>query len=362
MKIGILGTRGIPNNYGGFEQFAQHLSFGLKQRGHEVYVYNSSNHPYKEKEWNGVQIIHCKDWEHRLGTFGQFFYDLNCIKDARKRNFDVLFHFGYSSDSFWWRRWPKNTVNIVNMDGLEWKRTKYNWFTRGFLKWAESLAAKNADVLVADSPAIQTHILERFNKTSTFIPYGASIFTNRDAEVLNKYQLKPDEYFMLMARMEPENNIEMILKGWLASKQIYPLILIGDISNRYGKYLSSKYRNSKIIFAGSVYDIELLNNLRYYSYIYFHGHSVGGTNPSLLEAMACRCNIAAHDNVFNKAVLQNDADYFSTASDVSALMNISPDNSIREQRMIKNLERIKSIYNPEKIMDEYEQLMLRACK
>jgi glycosyltransferase involved in cell wall biosynthesis len=248
------------------------------------------------------------------------------------------------------------------MDGLEWKRTKYNWLTKRFLKWAESLAAKNADVLVADSPAIQKHILERFNKISTFIPYGASIFTNPGAGVLNKYHLKPEEYFMLMARMEPENNIEMILKGWLASKQIYPLILIGDISNRYGKHLSSRYRNPKIIFAGSVYEIELLNNLRYYSYIYFHGHSVGGTNPSLLEAMACGCTIAAHDNVFNKAVLQNDADYFSTASDVAAFMNMSPDNSIREQRRTKNLERIKSVYNPEKIMDEYEQLLLRVCK
>jgi glycosyltransferase involved in cell wall biosynthesis len=361
LKIGILGTRGIPNNYGGFEQFAQHISVALFMRGYEVFVYNSSHHPYKEKAWNGVQIIHCKDWEHKMGTFGQFFYDRNCINDARKRNFDVLFHFGYSSDSFWWHRWPKNTVNIVNMDGLEWKRSKYNWLTRRFLKWAESLAAKNADLLVADSPAIQSHILERFNKISSFIPYGASIFTNPDAGVLNKYQLKPNEYFMLIARMEPENNIEMILKGWLASKQSCPLLIIGDTSNRFGKYLSSYYRNSKIIFAGPLYDNELLNSLRYYSQIYFHGHSVGGTNPSLLEAMACGCSIAAHDNVFNKAVLQNEADYFFSANDVTTIINKPKELYQAEQFKSLNIEKIRTIYNPEKILTAYEELILNAC-
>ena len=214
-----MGTRGIPNNYGGFEQFTQTISLGLLGQGHEVYVYNSSHHPYKGKDWNGVQIIHCKDWEQKMGTFGQFFYDLNCIKDARQRNFDVLFHFGYSSDSFWWRRWPKNTLNIVNMDGLEWRRTKYNLLTRSFLKWAESLAAKKADILVADSLAIQQYILDKYKKLSNFIPYGAVIFSTPDAGVLSKYLLKPSEYFIVIARMEPENNIEIILKGFAASKQ-----------------------------------------------------------------------------------------------------------------------------------------------
>ena len=90
MRIGILGTRGIPNNYGGFEQFAQHLSLGLVRRGHQVAVYNSSLHSYKGATWNGVDIIHCRDWENKIGTAGQFFYDLNCINDSRNRNFDVL--------------------------------------------------------------------------------------------------------------------------------------------------------------------------------------------------------------------------------------------------------------------------------
>jgi len=155
MKIGIIGSRGIPNNYGGYEQFATFLSQALVQKGHNVYVYNSSLHPYAKEEWNGVKIIRCKDLENKIGTAGQFFYDRNCLIDACGRNFDVLLHLGYTSDSVWHRRWPKNTVNIVNMDGLEWKRSKYNRLTRYFLKKDETLAAKTADVLMAYSPVIQ---------------------------------------------------------------------------------------------------------------------------------------------------------------------------------------------------------------
>ncbi len=140
MYIGIMGTRGIPNQYGGFEQFAQFLSEGLVKRGHEVAVYNSSNHPYQEKYFKGVEIIHCKDPENSLGTAGQFIYDRNCILDAQRKNFDVLLHLGYTSDSAWYRLWPASSAHIINMDGTEWKRSKYGWLTRKFLRYAESLA------------------------------------------------------------------------------------------------------------------------------------------------------------------------------------------------------------------------------
>jgi hypothetical protein len=360
MRIGILGSRGIPNNYGGYEQFAGFLSAGLVQRGHEVWVYNSDQHAYKEKEWKGVHIIHCKDWEHRMGTAGQFLYDRNCIHDARKRNFDALLHLGYTSDSIWHRHWPKKAVNIVNMDGLEWKRSKYNRMTRRFLKRAESLAAKYADVLIADSPMIQQHIMDRYKKKSHFIPYAATVFTTPDAAALDQFQLKPYEYFMLIARMEPENNIELILKGYLASGHHYPLLVIGDTSNRFGNYLISKYRDPKIIFAGPVYEMGLLNNLRYHSQIYFHGHSVGGTNPSLLEAMACECTIAAHDNIFNKAVLQNEAYFFSSIVDVTTIINHPASFPRSEQFKSLNKEKISTIYNPEKILNAYEELFLNA--
>ena len=250
MRIGILGTRGIPNRYGGFEQFAQILAAGLAKKGHEVCVYNSSLHPYKETKYGGVHIIHCKDPENRIGTAGQFIYDRHCLVDARQRNFDVLLHLGYTSDSIWWRRWPKNVIHIVNMDGMEWMRTKYNALTRRFLKYAEKLAAKHADILIADSVGIQEHLLSKYGKHAVYIPYGAFVFDSPEQAVLKSFNQEPFSYSLLIARMEPENNIEMIIKGWLASAASTPLLIIGDTNKQYGRSLLRKYAQARIQFPG----------------------------------------------------------------------------------------------------------------
>jgi len=361
MKIGILGTRGIPNAYGGFEQFAEQLSVGLHERGHEVYVYNSSLHPYKQKEWKNVRIIHCRDLENRMGTAGQFIYDLNCIRDAQKRNFDILLHLGYTSDSLWHRLWPGKAINIVNMDGLEWKRSKYNKFTQRFLKWAESLAARNADTMIADSPDMQQYLLNTYGKRPIYIPYGADIFSKPDVSILKKYDLQPDQYFLVISRMEPENNIEMVIKGHRASQHPYPLFIIGNIMNKFGRHITSTYKDPAIKFSDAIYDQSELDNLRYYCSLYFHGHSVGGTNPSLLEAMACGCRIAAHDNRFNRAVLQTETDYFPNENAVKNIINTPVNLSTINQWKKINIEKIGIIYNREKIIDDYESLMASLC-
>src|SRR5690349_15755847 len=120
MKIGIVGTRGIPNRYGGFEQFIEFVAPELVNRGHEVYVYNSSLHPYKEPTYKGVHIISKTDPENKIGTAGQFIYDLNCIRDSRKRNYDVILQLGYTSSSIWTFLYPSGSLLVTNMDGLEW--------------------------------------------------------------------------------------------------------------------------------------------------------------------------------------------------------------------------------------------------
>ncbi len=360
MKIGIIGTRGIPNHYGGFEQTAQYLSAGLVNRGHEVFVYSPHDHPYPHKKWNSVNIIHCYDPENKWGTFGQFIYDLNCINDARKRNFEILLHLGYSSDSVWFWRWPKKAINIMNMDGLEWKRSKYNKPTRNFLKKAEWLAAKNSDILIADSFKIQQHLMKQYGKRSTFIPYGADLFQDSDASVLKNFDLNPHKYYLLVARMEPENNIEMVINGYLATQKKEPLVVVGSVSNKYGKHLLKHYRHPNVMFMGAVYEPQLINNLRYFTLCYFHGHSVGGTNPSLLEAMACGCNIAAHKNVFNKSVLQREGDYFSSEYEISDLINFPVNAEIIQERKQVNFEKIRTIYNWDNIIDKYETLMVEA--
>src|SRR5689334_13561602 len=146
MRIAILGTRGIPNSYGGFEQFAEYLSIGLIDKGHEVTVYNSHNHPYQGDSWKGVDIVHCYDPEHLIGTAGQFIYDLNCILDCRKKDFDIILQLGYTSSSVWLKRFlsKKKFTVTTNMDGHEWKRSKYSAKVKKFLLYAEKLAVQNS--------------------------------------------------------------------------------------------------------------------------------------------------------------------------------------------------------------------------
>lgn len=356
MKIGILGTRGIPNTYGGFEQFAQYLAEGLVVKGHVVSVYNSSTHSYKHSSWKGIQIIHCNDPENRIGTAGQFIYDFNCIRDARKRNFDILLQLGYTSSAVWYRYWPKNTVNIVNMDGLEWKRSKYNKLTQRFLKWSERVAANNADVLVADSTGIRDHIQEKYQKKSFYIPYGAEIPEDFSISVLSEFNLEANNYYLILARMEPENNIETIIHGYQESEKKNPLVIVGSTRNNHGQYLSKKYSSSSVQFIGAIYDQKIVNALRHFSTIYFHGHSVGGTNPSLLEAMACGCNIVAHDNVFNRAILDNSATYFSTWQEVKNIIDKPLIGSIIANRKIENNEKIRETYSWKRIIEDYETI------
>jgi glycosyltransferase involved in cell wall biosynthesis len=359
LKIGILGCRGIPNAYGGFEQFAEYLSVGLANKGHEVFVYNSSLHPYKKNKWQNVNIIHCSDWEDKLEAAGQFIYDLNCILDSRKRNFDILLQLGYTSNSVWHWLWPKKAINIVNMDGLEWKRSQYSKPVQKFIRKAEALAARYADHMVADSKGMQEYISGRYQKPSVYIPYAAEIFTQPDASTLNRFQLKPYQYYLVVSRLEPENNVEMIIEGYMHSGKNHELVIVGNM-NKFGKQLREKHVGEKIKFIGAVYDKAILNNLRYFSKLHFHGHSVGGTNPSLLEAMACQSNIAAHKNIFNKAVLGNEAEYFSTNNQVTAILDAEQYVVHAESRKEKNLRKIYEVYNWSNIISAYENLMVEA--
>lgn len=358
MKIAILGTRGIPNNYGGFEQMSEYLSQFLIDMGHDVFVYNSSLHPYKLSSWNGVNIIHCYDPENKIGTAGQFIYDLNCILDSRKRGFDVILQLGYTSSSIWWWLFDNKSKIVTNMDGLEWKRSKYGNFTKKFLRFAEKLAAVKSDYLVADSIGIQEYLTNTYKRKSTYIAYGANAFLDPVESVLLNYGLKPHEFDMLIARMEPENNIEIILEGVTNSNLDNKFIVVGNYTNQYGTKIFKKFSSKKIIFLGGIYDINILNNLRYYSNLYFHGHSVGGTNPSLLEAMASQALICAHNNIFNKSILQDSAYYFSSADEVEGILTHVKKNEIENVKIINNLNKIKNEFSWVQISNKYQQLLM----
>ena len=341
MKIGILGTRGIPNHYGGFEQFAEYLSVGLVELGAEVWVYNSHNHPCQEKVWNRVNLIHCYDPEYKIGLAGQFVYDLNCILDSRKRNFDILLQLGYTTNSIWYKLLPTKTKVVTNMDGLEWQRSKYNRFLRWFLKHAEKFAAKSSHLLIADSEPINKYLRNSYSVPTIHISYGADIFVTPNAESLKPYNVLPQKYYLLIARLQPDNHIEEIIKGVIASDTKIPLLLIGNTKNTFGNYLKNKYSSSQIRFLGSIFDKETLNQLRYFSGLYFHGHSAGGTNPSLLEAMAASAPICAHNNSFNRSVLGDDAYYFENVYQIAKIINNKFGNTNIEIFRQNNLDKIR---------------------
>lgn len=362
MKIGIIGTRGIPNQHGGFEQFTEFVAPLMVQKGYHVTVYNSSLHPYKSNTWNDVNIVIKSDLENKLGTFAQFLYDLNCIIDCRKQKFDIILQLGYTSSSIWSFLFPAASKVITNMDGLEWKRSKYSVIVKKFLKYAEKKAVNNSDVLIADSVGIQQHIRNQFNKPSVYIPYGAICFEATETKVLQSFKVLPFEYDLLIARMEPENNIETVIRGHLISASAKPLLIIGSTANKYGTELKLKYRSEKIVFCEAVYDLQILNHLRYYSHLYFHGHSVGGTNPSLLEAMASQALIVAHDNIFNRSVTGGEAFYFNTAEDISTLLSRCIEKMEYREYLEKNSAKIISEYSWQKIANSLETCFVNALK
>ena len=361
MKVAILGTRGIPNHYGGFEQFAEYLSSGLVELGHEVYVYNSHTHPYQLKLWKGVNIIHKYDPENKIGTVGQFIYDFNCIRDCRHRNFDIILQLGYTSSSIWGRWLPKQAIIITNMDGLEWKRTKYSKPVQRFLKYAEKLGIKYSDFLVADSIGIKRYLKDKYQVQARYIPYGATIFRHPSMNFIKPYASEPYSYDMLIARLEPENSLDIILEGVSASSTSRIFLVIGNYLSAYGTYLKNKYEGEKIKFIGTIYDMDILNNLRYYSNLYLHGHTVGGTNPSLLEAMASYALVVAHHNEFNSSILDNDAFYFTDCKQVQLILETVKKNTPKAQLKINsNIEKVNKLYTWEKIIKDYEQMMLNS--
>lgn len=362
MKIAILGTKGIPNNYGGYEQFAEFISQRLVQRGHEVTVYNPSFHAFRESTYKGVNIIRKFSPEKWIGGSANFVYDFLCLKDALHRDFDLIYEAGYHSVAPAYRllgiRRTKRPVIVTNMDGLEYNRSKWSAFTQGLIRVLERIAVKDSPYMISDNLGIQEYYRARFQRDSYFLPYGADPVTQPEIKHLNGYDVAPFGYVMLVARFEPENNLEMALDGYLASGISLPFLVVGNHQTRYGNRLKAKYRDDRVRFVGGIYDKPALDSIRHYAAAYFHGHSVGGTNPSLLEAMACGAFIFAHDNPFNRKVLFDSALYFSTAEQAGALLAALEEKRAKHAESFarENTGRILTQYNWTTIVDQHESL------
>lgn len=365
MRIAITGSRGIPNNYGGFEQCAEHLAVLLVRAGHEVTVYNPHYHDYNSDTYQGVRIVKIWNPEKKIGTAGNFIYDLKCMQHALQDKTDILLVLGYTTASvFFPFLRTGDTALVTNMDGLEWKRDKWNAIVKKLAKWFESLGARYGGHLVSDNREIRNYLLQEYGKDSSFIAYGAELFDDPDASVLDNYGVQERDYDLLIARLEKENNIETILDGIVQSGVQKPFLVIGKHQTPYGEFLQSKYsKYPGIRFMGGIYNLQHLNNLRWYARYYFHGHSVGGTNPSLLEAMASGAFILSHDNLFNRDVLGAHAFYFDSPTAIASLL--SRPGQLEEKRSLFTRalrESIQRQYNWQGIADAYETLFLAVKK
>lgn len=360
LSVGIIGSRGVPNRYGGFEMFAQEISVRLVERGHRVTVYCSGRNQEKHPHFRGVALVFKPDPEGWTGPAGQFVYDLGCNLHSHREKFDIILHLGYTSDSVWHHLWHHNAVHITNMDGMEWQRAKYSALTKAFLKWAESRAAKASRFMVADSPVIRDYLERHYNTPVDFISYGVDVPQSYPPFHPPVKNLQPFGYDLVIARMEPENNIETAIRAKLQNTSGVPLLIFSNRTG-YGATLRKRYKNEPLIrFMAPLYDPAALHSIRHFSRYYLHGHSAGGTNPSLLEAMACQCRILAHDNPFNRAVLNENACYYMDPDGLAGLLSISMPGGEFTRFIQANLKKIRDEHSWNTITDQYEKLFHKA--
>lgn len=358
LKIAILGIRGIPNRHGGFDRAAEELSVRLARMGHEVTVYNTDDHPLVGEVYQGVRIRRVFSHEQKLGIFGTFLFDYLCLRDAVARPFDIIFEMGHYPAAVFFPLLRRSQARLVtNIDGLCWKRPKWSKPIRQFILHCEQKAVGQSHALIADHPAIQSYCLHRYGKQAHYIAYGAVVPEGRDTSLLERWALEPQGYFNLVARLEPENNIEMILDGYLQSGSALPFVVVGGLNTQHARHLLARYRGKdQIRFVGAVYDYEALSGLRKHCALYFHGHSVGGTTPSLLEAMACEALVVAHDNPFNRGVLESEARYFSSADDLASLIQAPVDPTQAAACRTRNLDKVRQHYDWDRIAQQHEHL------
>lgn len=361
MKIAIVGTRGIPNNYGGLEEFAENVSVGLAKKGHEVLVYNPHFHPYSSDQFHGVKIV--KKWspEKQIGTAANFIYDYLSLRDALNKKVDAILICGYTTSAISLFFVPLNRCPIfMNIDGMEWWRAKWSPVIQKLTHWFEKVAIEKSHVIISDNLGIKDYVWKEYNRDSYFLAYAANEILTPDESTLQEFGLVKFKYNLLIGRLEPENNIETILDGVRDSDDQDPTVIFANHETKYGQKLLAKYKScKKIEFRGWASGQKTLNNLRHFAKVYFHGHSVGGTNPSLLEAMAGGAFIAAHKNPFNESVLENDAMYFSQPADVVNILNsIASFEKNRNAFTANNINKIRNQYNWPYLVDEYEKMFL----
>lgn len=357
IKVAIIGTQGVPAQYGGFETLVENLIgkhssdaveytvvCSSKDLQADISVYKKARLLYVPLHANGIQSIP---------------YDIVSMCKVMK-GYDVVLILGVSGCIFlpFFKMFSKSRI-IVNIDGLEHKRDKWGSFARWFLRSSEKIAVRYADVVVSDNKGIQNYVTEIYGKSSALIAYGGDhvirdVPESEQGEILQKYGLYQDSYAMTVCRIEPENNCHIILEAFVESDKT--LVFIGNWSkSEYGRSMKSKYSGfANIKLFDAIYDLNILFTLRHNCFAYIHGHSAGGTNPSLVEAMFFGKPIIAYNVIYNKATTFDKASYFSSSIDLRAILS---SGTLCNGKELQHLA--YGNYKWEQIVLQYEKLYLK---
>ena len=358
MRIAILGTRGIPASYGGFETFAEHLSTRLVTRGHDVTVYCRSHYVSpRQLEFHGVRLKVLPTIRHKY--FDTVVHTFLSSLDAAPRRFDAALICNAANAPFAPLLRLTGTPVAINVDGLEHKRKKWNWVGRQYYLLTERLATILPNRMVTDAGVIKDYYRARYNAPSTMIAYGSEVERRPNPDVVRRWRVEPNRYVLYVSRLEPENNAHLVIEAFKKTRTAHKLLIVGDApyAREYISDLKARARGDKrIIFTGFVFGQDY-RALQQNAYCYVHATEVGGTHPALLEAMGfgnCVLTLAALENV--EAVGDAAILYHDEKDLAHKLQRVLRDGSLVHAYRNRAQTRAREHYTWDRVVDQYEQL------
>ncbi len=358
MRIAILGTRGIPASYGGFETFAEHLSTRLVARGHDVTVYCRAHYVSpRQLEYHGVRLKVLPTIRHKY--FDTVVHAFLSALHAVPSRFDAALICNAANAPFASILRGTGTPVAINVDGLEHKRKKWNWLARKYYVLAERLSTILPNVTVTDAKVIQDYYAARYHARSTMIAYGAEVERKPDRPGVRRWRVEPNRYVLYVSRLEPENNARMVIEAFKKVRTAYRLLVVGDApyAHEYINDLKERARGDRrIIFTGFVFGQDY-RALQQNAYCYVHATEVGGTHPALLEAMGygnCVLTLATPENI--EAVGDAGIPYADELDLTQKLQRVLRDGSLVQSYRNRAQLRVQQNYDWEHVVDQYEQL------
>ena len=361
-RVRILGSRGIPNRHGGFEACAEHLAPWLVTRGWEVTVYcqEAPGGAVWDDTWQGVRLTHVPT--PMEGARGSLWFDAWTTRHAARHD-DLVLTLGFNTAVFfpWYRL--RGRRHVVNMDGVEWQRGKWSRPIRAWFYANSWMAGLSAHHLIADHPGIASLLARRgWSGRTTMVPYGADRVDAAPTAPLVPFGLSSRGYGLVVARPEPENSILEIVHAWSSRRRLWPLVVLGTYEQGHRYHAAVRAAASPDVrFPGAIYDATVVQALRHHARLYVHGHTVGGTNPSLVEALGAGSPVLAHDNPFNRWVAGRDTAWFvDEPTCAQALDRLLDDPTHLDAMRAASYARHAEAFTWEQVLPAYEAVLLAA--